>query len=329
MKKVKFNGTDLNVAPICLGTVNYDSLMSKDQSKRQLSEYVEKGGNFIDSAHIYGDWNPGVLCRSERTIGEWIRETGLRDRMIIATKGAHPDWGRMDIPRVKPGDIEKDLHESLEYLSTDYIDLYFLHRDDPNVPVADIIDYLDKAQKQGKIRYYGCSNWSLDRIKEAAAYAKQTGKQGFSVNQIMWSLADVNFEGLPDKTFIVMDPEMYAYHAQTKLNLMAYMSIAKAYFQRRYDGEILPGGVTDVYKNASNDAIYQASLPVVETGEISFMDLSFMYIMGEMAFPSVPIASFDTDEQLETGLAAWDKPIPRDLMNELGKLKKFVYHAQE
>jgi len=325
MKKVKFNGTDLEVSPICLGTVNYDADLGKKESKRQLSAYVEKGGNFIDSAHIYGDWNPGLLCRSERTIGEWIKETGLRDKIIISTKGAHPDWGKMDIPRVWPKDIEKDLAESLEYMNTDYIDLYFLHRDDPNVPVSDIIDCLDKAASDGRIRYYGCSNWSLPRIKEAAAYAKETGKQGFVVNQIMWSLADVNFEGLPDKTFILMDEEMHAYHAQTGMNLMAYMSIAKAYFQRRYNGEELPAGVTDVYKSATNDAIYEKCLPLVEKGEISFMDLAFMYVMAEAAFPSVPIASFDTPDQLETGLATWNKEIPAALMAELAGMKKYVY----
>ena len=325
MEKVKFNGTDLEVAPICLGTVNYDAGLSIADSKKQLSAYVEKGGNFIDTAHIYGDWNPGVLCRSEKTIGEWIKESGMRDKVIISTKGAHPDWGRMDIPRVKPSDIEKDLNESLQFLNTDYIDLYFLHRDDPKVPVSDIIDFLDSAKQAGKIGYYGCSNWSLERIKEAQEYAKSAGKEGFTVNQIMWSLADVNFEGLPDKTFILMDKAMYDYHAETKMNLMAYMSIAKAYFQRRYTGEDLPSGVTDVYESASNDAIYEKCLPLVKKGEISFMDLSFMYIMAETAFPSVPIASFDNEEQLETGLATWDKPVPADLIAELGKTKKFVY----
>ncbi len=325
MNKVKFNGTDLSVTPICLGTVNYDADLPKAEAKRQLSQYVDRGGNFIDSAHIYGDWVPGVLCRSERTIGEWIKETGSRDKLVISTKGTHPDWDRMDIPRVRPVNIEKDLHESLEYLNTDYIDLYFLHRDDPNVPVSEIIDYLDSAQKQGKIRYYGCSNWSQARIREAAEYAKQTGRQGFVANQLMWSLADVNFYNLPDKTFILMDQETHDYHAETGMNVMAYMSIAKGYFERRYAGEKLPSSVTEVYNSPTNDQIYERCLDMVKNGEYSFMDLSFMYIMGETAFLSVPIASFDNEAQLETGLAAWNKPLPAALLSELGAIKKYIY----
>lgn len=200
-----------------------------------------------------------------------------------------------------------------------------MHRDDPNVPVSDIIDFLDSAQKQGKIRYYGCSNWSLPRIKEAAEYAKQSGKQGFVVNQIMWSLADVNFNNLADKTFILMDDEMYKYHVKTGMNVMAYMSIAKAYFARKFAGENLPSDVTNVYANPTNEQIYSCCLDTVKTEAYSFMDLSFMYIMGQSEFTAVPIASFDNEQQLDTGIATCKKQIPGDLIRQLGEIKKFVY----
>lgn len=325
MEYKRLNNTDLKVSPICLGTVNYDSALSKADSKKQLSQFIDLGGNFIDTAHIYGDWEPGVLCRSEKTIGEWIKETGQRDKVILATKGAHPDWEKMNVPRVWPEDIEKDLNESLGFLNTDYIDLYFLHRDDPNVPVADIIDYLDRAVSEGKIRYYGCSNWKLSRIKDAAAYAKGKGSKGFVVNQLMWSLADVNFHNLPDKTFVLMDRETHDYHRETGLNAMAYMSIAKAYFTRKFSGENLPESVTSVYDSESNSKIYKTAIEAVKNGEYSYVNLSLMYIMAEKGFPSIPIASFDTPEQMIVGLETWDKPVPKQLMENLGKLKKFVY----
>jgi len=326
MEYIKFNKTDLQVSPICLGTVNYDTLLSKEESKKQLSQFVDMGGNFIDSAHIYGDWEPPVLCRSEKTIGEWIKETGNRDKVIISTKGAHPDWGHMDIPRVWAKDIKKDLDESLGLLNTDYIDIYFLHRDDPNVPVEQIIDCLDDAVKSGKIRYYGCSNWKLPRIKEAQSYAVEKGSPGFICNQLMWSLADVNFHNLPDKTFILMDKETHDYHTETGMNVMAYMSIAKAYFTRRFAGENLPESVTSVYESSSNDKIYEAATEAVKSGDYSFIDLSFMYIMAERNFPAVPIASFDTPGQLVSGLASWDKNKPRKLIDDLGGYKKFLYN---
>lgn len=326
MQYIKLNNTDLQVAPVCLGTVNYFSALSKEESKKQISQYLELGGNFIDTAHIYGDWEPGVLCRSEKTIGEWIKETGKRGEIVLATKGAHPDWGKMDIPRVHPENIEKDLNESLEFLNTDYIDIYFLHRDDPNVPVEKIIDYLDTACDQGKIRYYGCSNWKLSRIKEAAAYAKKKGSKGFVVNQLMWSLADINFDYLPDKSFALMDDETFAYHKKSGMNAMAYMSIAKAYFTRTYNGEDLPESITSVYDNPSNRKIYQKALEVVKSGEYSFIDISLMYLMNQKQFPTVPIASFDTPQQMISGLSSWEKEKPLKLLKELGDMKQFVYY---
>lgn len=325
MKYLKFNNTELTVSPVCLGTVNYGTDMSEQDAKAQISRFVDAGGNFIDTAHIYGDWGSGPKCISERVIGKWIKESGKRDQIVLATKGAHPDWGHMDIPRVNRKCIEKDINESLEYLNTDYIDLYFLHRDDPNTPVAEIMECLDDARKAGKIRYYGCSNWALPRIREAQSYCKEHGLLGFSCDQLMWSLADINFYNLPDKTFILMNEETRAHHAENGMNVMAYMSIAKGYFARRAAQEELPASVKDVYSNPSNDAIFELAKTVVAQGIYSHMDLAYMYIMAEKLFPSVPIASFDNMAHLDECLRCLDKPIPEEIIERLAKLKKFVY----
>lgn len=327
MVQKKLKKTELLVSPICLGTVNYGSSLSVEDSKRQLSQFVDKGGNFIDSAHIYGDWEPGETGRSERAIGAWFKESGSRDKVILATKGAHPKWESMEIPRVKPVDIVKDLEESLSYLNTDYIDLYFLHRDDPQVPVENIIDCLDEACTQGKIRYYGCSNWTLERIKEAEKYANAKGSKGFVVNQLMWSLADINFYNLPDKSFILMDEETYSHHSTKDMNVMAYMSIAKAYFTLRQSGEKLSEYNTLVYSNESNDAIYEEGIKFIKGSNYNFMDLSLMYLMAEENIQTIPIASFDTPEQLEIGLSVWDKQYPLEILDTLGSMKKFVYRG--
>ncbi|MGE5613894.1 MAG: aldo/keto reductase [Bacillota bacterium] len=325
MNYIKFNNTDLSVSPVCLGTVNYGTDLPEREALAQISRFVESGGNFIDTAHVYGDWGDGPKAVSERIIGKWIKENGNRDKLIISTKGAHPEWGYMEIPRVNKKCIEKDLDESLQYLNTDYIDLYFLHRDDPNTPISEIMECLEDARKAGKIRYYGCSNWELPRIKEAQAYCKEHGLHGFICNQIMWSLADVNLHNLPDKTLIPMDEETYAYHSETRMNAMAYMSVAKGYFARRAAGEKLPAGVTDVYSNPSNDAIYEIAGTVVAEGVYSFIDLSLMYIMAEKRFPSVPIASFDNMDQLDECIRCMEKSIPGDAIEKLARLKKFVY----
>jgi len=325
MEYVKLNRTNLEVSPVCLGTVNYGTELSENDSKAQLDKFLDAGGNFIDTAQIYGAWGSGLECYSERVIGNWLNENGNRNKVVLATKGAHPEWGFMETPRVNKSCIEKDLNGSLKLLCTDYIDLYFLHRDDINTPVEEIMECLEDARRAGKIRHYGCSNWSLLRIKEAQAYCESKGLEGFVCNQLMWSLADINFDGLPDKTFILMDEETHKYSTQTGMNVMAYMSISKGYFTRLTNGEVLPKSITDVYNNPSNDLIFKYLKPIIDEGKYTFIDLALMYIMGENKFTAIPIASFDNMEQLEECLQCMRKPIPEDVITELSKLKKFYY----
>ena len=326
MEKKRLLNTDLEVSPICLGTVNYGTVLDDAYSKRQLSEFLEAGGNFVDTAKIYGSWVEGKDSPSEKVIGDWFKETGNRDKIVLATKGAHPDWDFMDVPRVHAKDIGYDLDCSLDFLKTDYIDLYFLHRDDPKVPVEEIVDCLDAAVDAGKIRYYGCSNWHLSRIKEAAEYARSKGSKGFVVNQLMLSLADINFYNLADKSFVLLDQETDEYQAQAGMNAMAYMSIAKAFFTRKAGGENLPPSVSDVYENDTNTQIYNKILSFVKNNpDYSIIDLSLMYIMHRNKYPTIPIASFDNSAQLKSGLACWNKPMPVELMNEFDSIKKYVY----
>ena len=316
LKTISLNKTDLVVTPMCLGTVNYGSDMSEADSIRQLNEYTELGGNFIDTAHLYGDWNPGDGPRSEIAIGKWLKERGGRNNVVICTKGAHPVV--MHIPRCSDAEIQADLDDSLKSLNTDYIDIYFLHRDDPNRPASEIIEFLEKKVKEGKIRYYGCSNWKLDRIKEANQYAKIHGMQGFCCNQLMWSLAEINFDGLSDKTFVLMDSPTYRYHEETGLNVMAYMSVAKGYFARRLNGETLPQSVKDVYDNEANEKIYAILKDVCAKSPEAVTDYTFRYLMDEHPFPSVPVASFDNFQQLKDGMSSVEANI------DVGVLKKLA-----
>ena len=164
-------GTDLYPSSICLGTGLMGSTIDREHSFQLLDTLVEMGGNFIDTAHVYGDWVPGGKSLSEKTIGIWAKERGIRNRVMIGTKGAHPALSSMSIPRLSHREIVNDLDESLEYLQTEYVDLYWLHRDDPNRPVADILETLNEQVAAGKIRYFGCSNWRVQRIREAMQYA--------------------------------------------------------------------------------------------------------------------------------------------------------------
>jgi len=228
--------SSLAVSGLCLGTGNLGGPIDQDTSFRLLDTFLDYGGNFIDSAHVYSDWIPGEKHRSEKTLGAWMQSRRSRLELIIATKGAHPDLETMPIQRLSAQEITADLDGSLACLHTDTIDLYYLHRDDPNRPVGEIIETLNAQVRAGKIRAFGCSNWSLARIQTAQAYAAAHGLQGFNANQMLWSLAAVNWEGVQDKTLVGMDASLWAYHQASRLVAVPYSSQANGYFQHLAQG---------------------------------------------------------------------------------------------
>ena len=290
----------LRVSPVGLGAAFFGTNLSEADSLAQLDRYAEVG-NLIDTARVYGDWEPGARGRSESIIGRWLASRGNRDRVVISTKGAHPRLERMDVPRVSPEDIRSDLELSLRALGTDYIDLYFLHRDDPARPVGEILECLEALRRAGSLRWYGCSNWRLSRIIEAREYALAHGLSGFVCNQLMWSLAVPDPRRIADKTLVGMDAETYAFHRQTGMAAMAYMSIAGGYFAHLAKGDLREEARLryDLSINAEN--YIKLSALSAECG-VTPGDLSLLYFASS-PFPAVALASFSRTEQLEQCLA--------------------------
>lgn len=308
MEYIQLNQTALSVSPICLGTASFGSGVTGPAVDRQLDLFLSLGGNFIDSAHVYGDWmnqGPGL---SERLIGQWLKERGGRDKLVISTKGAHPKLDGKGLPRMSRQEIEADLAGSLRGLGTDYIDLYFLHRDDEGRPVEEILAVLETARQQGRIRYYGCSNWSLRRIREAERAAKAGGYPGFVCNQLMWSLAEIDFDGVGDKSLQAMDGETYADHRAREMNVMAFTSVARGYFSKLLSGQACPQAQAAPYQTEKNRRIAQW-LSTERPAGYSVMDLCLLYFRAQ-PFPAIPITGFSREEQLKEALSAMEKPMP-------------------
>ena len=117
----QLTGTYLLVSNLCLGTVQFGSAVEEKDCFEQLNEFTDSGGNFLDTAHVYGDWLPGERARSERVIGKWLKQSGKRNHYVIATKGAHPRLDSMEVSRVNREAIMTDMEESLKCLETDAI----------------------------------------------------------------------------------------------------------------------------------------------------------------------------------------------------------------
>ena len=172
-------GLDKPISRLVQGTIMVDE-DDLPGSFALLDAVVDLGGNAFDTARHYGRGN-------EATVGRWVRERGLQDRVVIIGKGAHHSPERK---RVTPEDIAADLEESLRQFGLETIDLYLLHRDDPDVPVGPIVEALNEHQRAGKIRAFGGSNWTHDRLAAANAYAAAHGLVSFVASSPQCSLVE-------------------------------------------------------------------------------------------------------------------------------------------
>ncbi|MGV8855821.1 MAG: aldo/keto reductase [Devosia sp.] len=154
-------GLSKQASAVALGFEDFRSFAS---GAILLDAFWERGGNIFDTAFVYGGGY------TEKLFGEWHRNRGTREGAVLIGKGAHS-------PLVYPDVIAKQLTQSLDRLQTDYLDIYFMHRDNPEVPVGEFVDAMDAEVKAGRIRGpFGGSNWTMERFDEAVAYAERTGK---------------------------------------------------------------------------------------------------------------------------------------------------------
>lgn len=233
--RITIPDTGLQLSRIGLGTVGAGIDWDGAEADKIFDTYLDLGGNVIDSAHVYSDWIPPETARSERVIGDWLERSKKRNKVVLITKGGHPvmtgESPDTHISRMTKEDMAQDLEASLKQLRTDYIDIYFYHRDDVSQPVELLVDVMQGFVKEGKIRQYGCSNWSAGRMKEADAYAKSKGYRGFAANQALLNAGSKYMRPLADDTMAAADEEMQQYHKETPSNLlMPYMGVCSGFF---------------------------------------------------------------------------------------------------
>jgi aryl-alcohol dehydrogenase-like predicted oxidoreductase len=238
MKHHNLPGTNLSVSSICYGVMRFGARVSGADMHELYRVYCEAGGNFFDTAHSYACWYPNGDGCSERALGECLREFGNRKDVVIGTKGALPGQGSF-YPR--PADcmtaavIASDITESLERLQIEQIDLYTLHRDDVRHPAGEIIEILNAEIRRGRIRYIGVSNWTVQRLVEANAYAAARGLQGFVASSPQWNLGVPNhhprgWDGQFDPTTHMMTDEDIAWHRQTGVAALPWTPTGYGYF---------------------------------------------------------------------------------------------------
>lgn len=222
------NGTRLT--QVVMGTmIIHDA--NREPSYQLLDAALEAGITAFDLAWVYGGGG------AERCLGDWCRDRGVRDRIYVLDKGCHPNDIRK---RITPFDLKADLTDALARLKMDYIDLYMLHRDDPDVPVGDVVGMLQEHVKTGVIRAWGVSNWTVDRIRAACDFARQAGLVPPTGSSPNFGLAEQVHDPWGPGCVTISGPEHEkdrAWYQATGLRVFAYSSLGRGLFSGRVNRE--------------------------------------------------------------------------------------------
>ncbi|HEV2121540.1 MAG TPA: aldo/keto reductase [Chloroflexota bacterium] len=293
----QIDGLDRPASRIVLGSMAID-LVDPELSCALLDRFLARGGNLVDTAHVYRGGN------SERAIGEWLRRRKNREQVMILTKGAHHDrFG----PRVNPREIAFDLGQSLERLGTTYIDLYVLHRDDPDVPVSTIVETLNEHMERGRMRAIGGSNWSHRRLEEANAYAREHNLVPFAVSSPNLSLAVPNEPMWKDCVSVNGDAEAVDWYRRHDLPLLSWSSQGGGFFTGRFSPDDTSNAdMVRVYYNQGNwERLRRAEALGQELG-YSPIQIALAWVLNQPDIVTFPLIGPKNVEELESSLDAAD-----------------------
>ena len=274
--------TDILVSPMCLGANVFGWSATVEESNEVLGAYAELGGNFIDTADLYAGG------RSEPIIGEWMRSRGNRADMIIATK-----VGKRATHRgLAPANIRSAVEASLINLQTDYIDVYFAHADDLDVPIADTLTAFDELVRAGKVRCIAASNFTADRLREALAFSSDNGLASYVGVQDLYNLMDRHEYEDGVKPVVL----------EHGLASLPYFSLANGFLTGKY----LPGVTikspravdAEKYIGERGDRVLTAVESVAKDHETSLASVALAWLLAQ-ASVTAPLVSARNVQQLQ------------------------------
>jgi aryl-alcohol dehydrogenase-like predicted oxidoreductase len=224
MKLRTLGRSPLQVAPLAFGGNVFGWSANETRSFELLDAFVEHGFNLVDTADVYSAWAEGNEGgESEAIIGRWLKQSGKRDKVVIATKVAK--WSRY--PGLSPTNIREAVEDSLRRLQTDYIDLYQAHEDDPRVPLEETLRAFDDLVKAGKVRVIGASNYSAARFADALKTSESKGLARYESMQPEYNLMD-------RKAF---EEGLQPLCVEQNVGVISYYSLASGFLSGKYRSE--------------------------------------------------------------------------------------------
>jgi aryl-alcohol dehydrogenase-like predicted oxidoreductase/predicted dehydrogenase len=285
-------GLDKELSRIVFGC---DNQSDTNHAFAMFDHFYSKGGNVFDTAYIY---NNG---KSDFYLGSWMESRNLRDEVVVLGKGAHT-------PDCLPEKIRPQLEETLSRMSTSYLDIYCLHRDNESLPVEGFIDTLNDLKNEGLIKVFGASNWSLERFKEANEYAEKEGKEAFTILSNNFSLAHMNNPVWPG-CFSCSEDEYVNYLKEKQIAIFPWSSQARGFF---LDSQEFSGAshVADPNREeqervwGSEDNLERRSrcFELASNKSVDPIQMALAFVLNQ-EFPSFPLIGprnfFETESSLE------------------------------
>ncbi|MHB0875040.1 MAG: aldo/keto reductase [Anaerolineae bacterium] len=262
-----------------------------------LDDFVELGGNCIDTAYVYN---------SEGIVGRWLKLRDNRAQVAVIAKGAHT-------PNCYPEGLTRELLTTLERFQSDYVDLYFMHRDNPEIPVGEFVECLNEHKRAGRIRAFGGSNWTIERIEAANEYARAHGLTGFTASSPNFALAAWN-EPMWPGCVAAIDPASRAWYARTQMPLFAWSSQASGFFTGRFRPEDAAdpavAAVARTWFNEDNFRRLERARELARRKGVSATHIALAYVFCQplnafaLIGPHTPSETHDSARALEVTLTA-------------------------
>ena len=314
--KRKLGTSNLNVAPLTLGGNVFGWTVDEATSFKILDAFVNEGFNFIDTADSYSTWAPGNKGgESETIIGNWMKKTGKRKDVIIATKlGNEMGDGKKGLSAKY---IKKAVEASLRRLGTDYIDLYQSHIDDIDTPVEETMTAFNQLIVEGKVRYIGASNLSPERIKASNDFAHANNLEPYVSLQPLYNLFDRQ----------KFETEYAALVKDESLGVINYYSLASGFLTGKYrtnvDLDISKRGLgVKKYMTERGFSILAAMDEVAREQNVPLSQIAIAWLLHKPLVTS-PIASATSKQQLEELIHATTLTLSPEQMSRLEQASSF------
>ena len=294
MTKRRIGRSDLHVQPFCFGGNVFGWTANEAMSFRLLDAFVDHGFDFIDTADVYSVWVEGHRGgESETVLGNWFKQSGKRDKIVLATKVGF-------IKGLKPAYIKQAVEDSLKRLQTDRIDLYQSHKDDPDTAQSETLGAYADLVKAGKVRVIGASNYSAARLKEALDISAKNGLPRYECMQPEYNLMERK----------VYEGELQDLCVKEELGVIPFFSLASGFLTGKYRSEAdLSKSVRGArsagkyLKTATGPKVLEALDRVAAAHKATCAQVALAWIMARKGL-TAPLASATTPEQLEELLGA-------------------------